>query len=361
MNEKSKKKTGKTGLFVSIAVFAVVVVFLLTFKNKLSSFFDPVSIVASAATANLKETDGRTNVLILGSDKRTVGEVTSVLTDTILVASIGKLDNDVVMISLPRDLWIQTPSGHRGKINEIYTYKGINELVLTIQEILGLQIHYYGLVTFDIFQETVDALGGIDINVDTAFTDHYYPVQGKESDMCGRTQTEIENMVLAEKSLLEMYPCRYETIKFETGKQDMNGTTALKFARSRHGDNEEGNDFARAKRQQKVISAIKEKALSVKTVFDLNKIKELYDIYSKNVDTNIDLNAIQGFYVLYQQLDFSGVRSIVLDDRSEADAGGLLYAPEDTKLYGGLYVLIPRTGDYSQIHAYVQKYLFGNK
>ena len=60
-------------------------------------------------------------------------------------------------------------------------------------------------------------------------------------------------------------------------------------------------------------------------------------------------------------ISFDKVVSVVLDDRSDADAGGLLYHPEDPAPYGGQYVLVPQTGDYSQIHAFVQRYLFGNK
>jgi anionic cell wall polymer biosynthesis LytR-Cps2A-Psr (LCP) family protein len=141
----------------------------------------------------------------------------------------------------------------------------------------------------------------------------------------------------------------------------MNGKTALKYVRSRHGDNNEGTDFARSKRQQNVISAIKNKAMSTKTLLNPVKLKELYDAYAKNVDTNVTMSNVQSFYLLSQQVDFNKIISVVLDDRSEAVEGGLLYAPEDNTLYGGQYVLIPKIEDYSQIHAYVQKYLFGDK
>lgn len=99
----------------------------------------------------------------------------------------------------------------------------------------------------------------------------------------------------------------------------------------------------------------------MQTLLDFNKIKSLYDAYANNVDTNIDLATIQSFYLLSKQVDLAKVISIVLDDRSGANEGGLLYAPEDRTLYNNAYVLIPQTGDYSQIHAFVQKYLFGNK
>jgi anionic cell wall polymer biosynthesis LytR-Cps2A-Psr (LCP) family protein len=156
---------------------------------------------------------------------------------------------------------------------------------------------------------------------------------------------------------------RYQTVHFSAGPQLMDGKTALKFVRSRHGDNGEDTDFARSKRQQKAIAAIKDKALSLRTILDINKVKNLYDIYSGNVTTDIDFATIQTFYLLSKQVDLSKVVSIVLDDRSDANEGGLLFAPEDRTLYGEgkPYVLVPKTGDYSQIHAFVQKYLFGNK
>jgi len=309
-------------------------------KNRAHGAFNAISIVMNVAAADIKSTDGRTNVLVLGSDKRTVGAVTSMLTDTLLVASIGRVDNDVILISVPRDLWVQNLQGYRMKINEVYAYGGAGEASKMIQQVLGIPIHYYALVDFSLFKDTVNTLGGVELTVDRAFTDYYYPIEGKEN----APETE-----------------RYEVVHFDAGVQTMDGEKALKFTRSRHGDNNEGTDFARARRQQKVITAIKGKMLSVQTLINPQKLKELYDIYSKKVDTDIELSTLQNFYLLSQQIKFDRVESVVLDTGEDAEAGGLLYAPEDRTLYGGLYVLIPKTGNYSQIHAYVQKYLFGEK
>jgi LCP family protein required for cell wall assembly len=346
------------GVVVLFAFLIIVGGLIYTFRDVVIKAFDPISVVASVSGAKLKETDGRTNILLLGSDRRDGNSVIkSVLTDTILVASIGKVDNDVVLISVPRDLWVQSPSGRRSKINEVYINEGIEALKKTLENVLGIPIHYYALVTFDMFEQTIDILGGVNINVDAAFTDYEYPVENKETDMCGRSREDADKLIKEGMSLVYIFPCRYETVSFTAGPQTMNGKTALKFVRSRHGD----NDFARAKRQQKLIAAIKEKGLSMQTLLDFNKIKSLYDSYVSNVDTNIDLGTVQSFYLLSKQIDFAKVVSIVLDDRSGANEGGLLYAPQDTTLYNNAYVLIPQTGDYSQIHAFVQKYLFGNK
>jgi LCP family protein required for cell wall assembly len=345
----SEKRQGRAKLISVILILFVTGGLLFAFRDKIKSVFDPVSLVTNVAAADLEQTDGRTNILVLGSDKRVVGDVTSELTDTILVASIGRLDNDVVLISIPRDLWVEWPStGGFSKINAVYAgvdiagtqYGGIDELKEILEDVLGVPIHYHALITFELFRETIDTLGGVEVTVDNSFTDNYYPVEGKETAPLNE---------------------RYETISFEAGSQVMDGDTALKFVRSRKGNNGEGTDFARSKRQQKIISAIKDKALSIQTLVNPIKLKELYDVYHNNVDTDIDLATVQNFYTLTQQIEYDKVVSIVLDDRSMADEGGLLYAPEDTSLYGGQYVLLPRTGDFSQIHAYVQKYIFGDK
>lgn len=327
-------------LFVGGVVLVFCATFLYFFGGKVRALFDPISIVANITGSNLKQSDGRTNILLLGSDKRDNGSVvTSILTDTILVVSIGKVNNDVVLISIPRDLWVESPQGYQSKINSIYANGGAEETKKVVENILGIPIHYYAVVSFTLFKETINTLGGIEINIDNSFTDYYYPIEGKENAP--------ENG-------------RYETVHFDAGLQKLNGDTALKYVRSRKGDSNEGTDFARSKRQQNVITAIKGKVFSAETLLNPVKIKDLYDTYARNVDTDITFGDIQSFYLLTKEINVKKVKSVVLDDRSAANDGGLLYAPTDTSLYGGSYVLIPRTGDFSQIHAYVQKYLFGD-
>ncbi len=350
---KKKKEKKKNLLWLKMLIAFLFLGLLIgggvVLAKKGAKWFDPISIVATVSASNLKETDGRTNVLILGSDRRAAGTVESELTDTLLLMSIGRVEHDVVLISLPRDLWVEDPRGAKSKINAVYTLNkedgtdtitGGDALMNVAKEVLGVSIHYYSVINFELFREIIDILGGIDVEVERSFIDHYYPVEGKENAP--------ENE-------------RYETVAFDKGVQTMNGERALKYVRSRKGTNGENTDFARSERQQRVISAIKSKALSLETLVNPIKIKELYEIYSTQIDTNINFSDVQSFYLLSQQIDFDRVTSIVLDDRSAADEGGLLYAPSETELYGGAYVLIPKVGDFSQLHAYVQRYLFGQK
>lgn len=338
-----------------IVLVLVLGLFGALFGKKAIAVFDPISVVATVSGVTLEETDGRINILVLGSDKRSSGVATSELTDTILVVSIGKMDKNVVLISLPRDLWVESSFGFH-KINETYARGGVGELKTVLEDVLGIPIHYHVVVNFELFRDVIDIVGGVGVTVDRAFSDYYYPVEGHENDTCGRTMEEIEQM--KDESLSVVFSCRYTTITFSEGYQVMDGEAALKYVRSRKGNNDEGTDFARAKRQQKVIMAIKDKLFSLETLVNPKKLRELYDIYASQVDTNVNLATVQQFYLLSQQIHFDAVRTIVLDDRSAASSGGLLYAPMDTSLYGGAYVLIPRAGDFSQVRAYVQKYIF---
>lgn len=342
-----------------IGIFVLAVLLGVVFLSKdAKALFNPISIVSNISGINLWETDGRTNILILGVDSRSSGSITdNKLTDVMIVVSIGKTDGDIVMISIPRDLWVNNPSGYQSKINAVYSAgyygelnksndadkantEGIKAVETVAEDVLGMPVHYYATVNFEIFKATVDTIGGISVNVDNTFTDYQYPIEGKENAP--------ENE-------------RYQTVHFDAGTQTMDGETALKFVRSRHSiDLEEGTDFARSKRQQKVITAIKDKVLSVETLLSPGKISGLYANYAKNVKSDVDLQTAQAFAALAQKSDFSKVKSVVLDNENDAESGGLLYAPDMT-LYNGQYVLIPRAGDFSQIHAFVQRYLFGNK
>jgi len=348
---KSKSQPFPKFLKVFLIIFFVILVPILTlgyvfgFSNL--NIFNPVKIANSFSSPDLDSTDGRMNILILGIDQRKQGNVvTSTLTDTLLVASISLNEGKVTMISLPRDLWVESELGISGKINSVYAqYDKQNQKILgskgtkkTIEDVLGIPIHYYVTVNFEMFKQVIDTLGGIEVEVDNTFTDSRYPIEGMEN------APNISD--------------RYETVTFTKGIEKMNGERALKYVRSRYGDSGEGTDFARSLRQQKVIVAVRNKITKTSTLIDLPKIKELFNIYEKEVDTNINLDDLGSFYSLYQKIDFSDFKKVVLDDRSSAETGGLLYAPEDTTPYYGAYVLIPRTGDYTQIHAFVKKYLF---
>ncbi len=228
------KKVGK--ISVLILVLMALIGLSLIFSDKVKALFDPVSIVSTITSPNLDEADGRTNVLILGADKRGSLENQVILTDTLLFASVGRVEGNVAMISMPRDLWVKANAGkgdHFMKINSVYAADGVEEVQKITEDVLGMPIHYYAVIDFRFFRDVVDILGGVDIDVERSFDDFQYPIEGMEN------APNIDD--------------RYEHIHFNVGLQTMDGETALKYVRSRKGTNGEGTDFARSKRQQKMI------------------------------------------------------------------------------------------------------------
>lgn len=280
----------------------------------------------------LKQDRGVTNFLLIGVDQRAAGGPT--LTDTIVLASYRHVDKQISMLSFPRDLWVKVPAfgdvyEQYTKINAVYSlgeeygYKGggvelLKEVLITH---VGVPIQYYAKVNFEGFRSAIDVVNGVDVYVENAFVDYQYPREGLEN---------------------APWSARWEIVSFEQGWQHMDGDTALKYARSRHAYGPEGSDFARARRQQKVILALKDKIMSGGTLLDLGRVKELYLTLVNELDTNITLTEVPLFYRLVGSIeDFSAIKTYVLTDGDGKD--GLLYVP-DAADFGGAFVLLPRGG-----------------
>ncbi len=143
-----------------------------------------------------------------------------------------------------------------------------------------------------------------------------------------------------------MYPADndlYQTVYFKKGEQTMDGKTALKFTRSRHGNNDEGSDFARATRQQKIIQALKDKVLSFNILTNPIKIKNIMDALEKHMTTNMQFDEILSFVRMAKDIQGDNVKNLVLDD----SVGGYLYSytGED-----GSFLLGPKTGNFDEIN-----------
>jgi LCP family protein required for cell wall assembly len=312
----------------------------------LQKFFAPVSVVSKViGDGELKKTDGKTNILILGVDRRSPGNsVQTYLTDSIMVVSLDATSGKAAMISIPRDLWVEK---YRTKINSVYTLSGrdINEVKAAVERVVGIPIHYHAIVGFDVFKDSIDSIGGVQINVANAFDDYEYPIEGKEN--------------------AEPESARYEHVSFKEGLQTMNGETALKYARSRHSVNPiEAGDFARARRQQIVLEAVKDKIISSETLLNPSKMVGIYESLKNNVQTDMDTADFILFFKEYKSMKFdqSSIAKIVLSNENSDNLGaGTLKAPDaETRqqLYNGAYVLVPTSGTYEEIQSLVREVLF---
>jgi LCP family protein required for cell wall assembly len=282
---------------------------------------------------SLKKTDERVNLLLLGIGG---GEHEGPnLSDTIIFVSIDPKLKAVTLVSIPRDLWIPTLSA---KINSAYATgqekgsgEGLKLAKTVVSQVIGEPIDYAVRIDFQGFVKAVDMLGGLDINVDRTLDDYAYPTGGKEDDTCDHTDEEIVNLTAqiatASATESEAFPCRYEHLHFDTGPNHMDGTTALKFVRSRHALGAEGSDFARSNRQEKVIQAFKEKLFSLNTILNPGKMLSLIDVLRGSIDTDIKQDEYDDFIKLAQKMRDARIKSAVLDlgDASVGREGLLIH------------------------------------
>ncbi|BCX14490.1 MAG: hypothetical protein KatS3mg088_173 [Patescibacteria group bacterium] len=321
--------------FLFLLVFSLFFVIFRLIKNSGALYYARLikTFVVSSPSDFRSDNLKRVNFLVLG--KGGAGHEAPDLTDTIMFVSLSLEKPRLVLISLPRDIWIPSL---RAKLNSVYYWGNQKEmgggLVLAkevVSEIVGQPVHYSFVVDFSVFKEVIDILGGVDVYVENAFVDNWYPIAGKEKDNCNNDP---------------LFKCRYETVRFEKGWQKMNGETALKFVRSRKAEGDEGTDFARAKRQQKIMAAIKDALLKKDFWMSPEKIKRLWQVVFKYVETDIDNKAI---FALLRRFVAAGnnINSFVLDEN-------LLTNPPISSKYDNLYVFIPKSGNWDQVHSWVQ-------
>lgn len=259
------------------------------------------------------------------------------LTDSIIVVHIDSNAKKYVLISIPRDLMVQ---GGR-KLNSEASINGYSGTSSAITGITGLPIDNYVAISFAQFTNMIDNLGGISVEVPASFTDNLYPIAGKENDTCGKTEDEI-NALKAQYSdfnLEKQFTCRYETISYQKGSTTLNGTEALKFVRSRHGD----NDFARSARQFAVLKGVLAKLISLNS---LNKLDSTISILFEMVKTDLTLGKIKTLFEAFGEAStYTGTEIQLTTDNylTEGRSGG------------GAYVLYPKAGtyNYSEIKSHI--------
>ncbi len=269
------------------------------------------------------EKENRINFLLLGMGG--AGHEGAYLTDTIIIASFAPKENQVAMVSIPRDLAVSLPDYGWRKINTINAFAEMNErgsggevTAESVGKVFDIPIHYYIRADFLGFEKLIDKLGGISVYVDRGFTDDQYPTDD----------------------------FKYQVVSFEEGPQVMDGETALKFARSRHGTSGEASDFARSRRQQKIIVALKEKVFSLSTLLNPLKIQSLYETMSNSISTNLELWEMVRLSQMARDIDTGNIIHQVVS----ADPGGLLVAAN----VNGAYILEPRAGNFSELQFLVK-------
>lgn len=326
------------------------------------SFFSTLkSFVQSGDKALDGEKKDRINFLLMGvgGDNHEGPQ----LADTIIFASYRPSTKEVGFMSLPRDMTVPIRDYGYKKINHANAYgenekKNYGPILASevIGNVLDQKINYYLRVDFNGFSELIDTIGGVDVYVDRSFTDSAYPILGKGNASCDSTNPTNSNLEdyfsneeTEPKTTSQNYDCRFEELFFKEGWMHMNGDTALKFVRSRHGNNGEGSDFARSRRQQKIIMSVKDKLFSVSTFLNPGRISKILNTLNKNIATNISVS------------DFLRLAKETKDVGTEQLTQHVIDASESSPLYAtslnGSYVLLPKNDDWTTLQK-MSKYIY---
>lgn len=325
--DRFRRKTRLKARTIWLSLFAVAVMGVVWFGASAASALNQISSSSDTKSPILKmigkavdpnalagEGDGRINILLIGVGGS--GHPGGTLADSIMVFSLDPQNKKLALLSIPRDLRVTVPDVGTTKINATHSYgenkkagEGPKLIKETVSDILDLPIHYFVRVDFQGFVKLIDNLGGVTVDVTKAVNDPLYPAK----DMLG-----------------------YDPFYVKTGVEKMNGTTALKYARSR----ETSSDFDRAARQQQILVAFREKALSAGVLTNPKKISDTLGILGSHVRTDLELGEMQRLIGLMKDVDTGSIISKVLDN----SADGPLKSVSD-----GGYYLVPKAGDFSEV------------
>ena len=181
---------------------------------------------------------GAFTVLLLGSDDDSKFSADTVLTQSMILVRVLPESKQVIMLSIPRDLWVPFSTGGSGKIDEVYANGYAGGAVATVERDFGVHVDEYIWIGLLGLIKLIDAIGGIDVVTSNPVLDDYYP-----------------------QDILSTFPYDYQRVAVLAGPQHLDGIHAMQYVRSRHNDLQ--SDIGRSKRQQQVLLAIRKKAKQV--------------------------------------------------------------------------------------------------
>ena len=300
-----------------LLLFAVTICFrfsVFNFQNSVSAA--AAKKVPAKAAATVKPTD-TFSILILGTDQRASEK--NFRTDVSMVAVLRPSVKKAVIVSFPRDL------NYAGrKINSLYPLKGINYTRSAYSQMVGVNVDRYVVVNgFNSFVWAVNEMNGLEVNVEKAFKDKQYP-------------GDRENWGPM-------------TLEFTAGPQHMDGERALKYARSRKGNNGEGSDFSRMKRQQNLLMAMPEAFLNNRKSIIPFSAQALVELITGKIKTDIGITDADKLYGFLTDNKSWKIERLTLDLKYVYEA--------KARNYGGAYTLLPRAGNYTAVKNFIYQKL----
>ena len=272
--KKRKAKQRRRIIFFAVEIVALIVLLIAIVGVNMVTKIDKIKIneediVVNPQVENNKEMKGYRNIALFGVDSRKGKLGKGSRSDTIMIASINQDTGDVKLVSVYRDTYLNLGTDSYNKANAAYAQGGPEQAINMLNMNFDLDITEYVTVGFDALIETIDELGGVDIDVHDNEIDHLNNYQRSMF-------VENENDALNENIVKVTH----------SGMQTLSGLQATAYCRIRY----IGNDFQRAQRQRDVITAISEKAKKA----NISKLNDVVNGVMDNVSTSLDVSEILG-------------------------------------------------------------------
>lgn len=282
-----------------------------------------------------QDENGRSNILVLGTSQDDPGHEAGYLTDSIMIISVDQKNKNAYMISIPRDLEVQYGqgclSGYQGKINVYYSCVGggtdnidSERTALTkeaefIGDIVGLDIQYGVNVNYTVMRELVGAVGGITVTIESR--DPRGQMDSNFDWKCG-----VGDRKVSRAEVLRRCPPHGHFIDYPNGPVNLDAEHALYLAQAR-GDSAptygfEQSNFDREKNQQKIVKAIREKAMSAGVLADFSKVSAVLDALGNNLRTTFESAEVRTLVSLAKDIKDKDIQSIVLNDPADPILNG---------------------------------------
>lgn len=281
----------------------------------------------------------KVNFLILGLDQRSDALEHTLLTDSIIFASLDYSNKKFTLVPLPRDLWI---NDLKTKINALYYYgekRPEGGLLFTgneISKILGQPINYEIILNYNQLPVIIDLIGGIDVNIVKGFVDQKFP------------SSKFINSEIGESE--------YMTVTFSAGWQHFDGERCLQFVRSRQSEDlEEGNDSARNLRQLQVFQAMIAKLSSKKILSDPVSLGRIYRFWKEKVKTNLEDSDLIALGLITFPKGFPDLVIKSIPSPKKGETKSLLVNPPLSKY--GQWVLEPADNNWVNFQEFINKIL----
>jgi LCP family protein required for cell wall assembly len=221
-------------------------------------------------------------VLLLGSDNDAKFGGT-ILTQSMILARVNPKTRQVVMESIPRDLWVPLSSGGSAKIDAAYLHGGASAAVATVEDDFHIHVDHYAWIGLLGLVNLINQVGGIDVVATNPVMDDFYP-----KDLTGKD------------------PYAYERVAVLPGPQHMNGMQALMYVRSRHGDLR--SDFGRSQRQQQVLLALRAKA----KLLGIADLPDIATAMANDFSTDMSIGEIASLLPIASSVQLQNVQQVIL-------------------------------------------------